>query len=133
MSRLQGRRQGIADGKPAAIAFVHLGGSALNLHPHTHVVVPDGLFVDEGGKQLRFHPLDPPTDEQVARIALRVHHRAERMFDRELFDANDLEDSDALAADLLRATAQPVLFSRDDDEWEHPVHRSRRCAVVDGY
>ena len=43
--RRRGRALGIRDGQTGAVTFVQRFGGALNLHPHTHSIVPDGLFV----------------------------------------------------------------------------------------
>jgi hypothetical protein len=141
------------DFKPAAVGFVHLFGSALNLHPHAHVAVADGVFVDEdegdGGSEkdaesmsapaLRFCQLPPPTDEQVRKIAARVARRAERMFEHTLSGIDDGADDEASSLDSERyeAISPPSLPRLDqeqrDDDWEHPAARQSRCANVDGY
>jgi hypothetical protein len=44
------RRQAKADGfhqvMPGAVTFQHEAGSALNINPHCHSLVPDGVFLD---------------------------------------------------------------------------------------
>ena len=61
-----------AAGETAAVTFVQRFGSALNLHPHLHAVVPDALFVKEGDA-VRTVPLPPPTTEEVRRGG-EAHH-----------------------------------------------------------
>jgi hypothetical protein len=147
--------------KPAAVGFVHLFGGALNLHPHAHVAVADGVFIDEDEKNqnakkvatgnedqttsvskstLRFYPLPPPTDQQVRKIAARVARRAERMFEQALDGIYDncADDESASVDDgLVQAISPPTLprlvQEQFDDDWEHPADRQPRCATVDGY
>jgi len=48
--RRRGRALGIVGGQTGAITFLQRFGSAMNLNPHLHAVVPDGLFVaDDAG------------------------------------------------------------------------------------
>lgn len=102
--RRRGRALGIAGGRTGAVSFVQRFGSALNLHPHVHSVLPDGLFVLETSEgatdervtlptdspppaadwppRLRFVPLPPPTQEEIEAltqtIARRLTARVER-------------------------------------------------------
>jgi hypothetical protein len=55
-----------------AIANIHLFGSALNLHPHLHLVVPQGVFSVQHDGLVHFIECAAPTDEEVGQIALTV-------------------------------------------------------------
>jgi hypothetical protein len=56
------------------VSFIQFFGSALQVTPHFHSLVPDGVFVPwEGG--VRFEPLPPPTQAEVERL-LRVRRMA---------------------------------------------------------
>ncbi len=46
--RRQAQRQGFADGRCGSVTFVQRFGSALNLNPHWHVLLLDGVYVDNG-------------------------------------------------------------------------------------
>ena len=61
--RCRGRALGIRDGQTGAVTFVQRFGGALNLNPHLHSLVPDGLFVPDGDgdAHLVFVPLPAPT------------------------------------------------------------------------
>ncbi|MFY0579742.1 hypothetical protein ACN28S_40745 [Cystobacter fuscus] len=55
------------------MSFIQFFGSALQVTPHFHSLVPDGVFVPrEGG--VRFEPLPPPTQGEVERLLRVVHH-----------------------------------------------------------
>ena len=73
-------------GAPIQIHFVQRFGSSLNLHPHVHAVVSDGLFEDApkpfGGRQLAFHRTEAPTGPEVARVAEAVRRKVLKSFKR---------------------------------------------------
>jgi hypothetical protein len=54
-----------------ALTFVQRFGSALQLTPHFHALVPDGVFRDEAA----FVPLPPPSQEDVEQMLVRVRRR----------------------------------------------------------
>jgi len=62
-------------GSSGAVTFVQRFGSALQLTPHFHTLVPDGVFVEETSgldDRLRFVPLEPPEDWEVEEVLRRV-------------------------------------------------------------
>ena len=60
LRRRRARQQGLRGGQAGAVSFIQFFGSALQVTPHFHSLVPDGVFVTrEGG--VRFEPLPPPT------------------------------------------------------------------------
>jgi hypothetical protein len=77
---LTGWRQGLYGGQVGAVSFVQLF-SALQVTPHFHPLVPDGVFVPrEDG--VRFEPLPPPTQAGVERLLRVVRHRVLRLLER---------------------------------------------------
>ncbi len=107
--RRRGRALGIRDGQTGAVTFVQRYGGALNLHPHTHSLVPDGLFVPGAQEQLTFVPLPDPTTEQVEDLTLKIARRLTAVVERLCDDAFE---TDALleqtAASLQQALAAAV-------------------------
>ena len=85
--RLRGRRAGIADGQPGAVTFIQRFGGILNLNPHFHSLLLDGLFVQEQDEQLVFKPLPPPTDEDILRLTARLAERLGAMARRRMVQA----------------------------------------------
>jgi hypothetical protein len=74
-----------------AITFAQRFGGLVNLNIHFHLVVPDGLFVDEGDR-LRFVMRPVPTNADVLAILDRIMRRvARRLAD----EASDLDDEAA--------------------------------------
>lgn len=59
-----------------AVSFAQMFGSALQLTPHLHVLVPEGVFTDEG-----FVPLPPPSQEEVEAVLVRTVERLVPLFE----------------------------------------------------
>jgi hypothetical protein len=77
------RGLGVRGGACGSVTFIQRFGSALNLTPHFHTLVLDGVY--EGGASApgRFLPLDPPETDDVARVlagtARRIRRRLEAL------------------------------------------------------
>ncbi|MFY0527668.1 transposase zinc-binding domain-containing protein [Archangium gephyra] len=79
--RRRARRQGPRGGQPGAVSFIQFFGSALQVTPHFHSLVPDGVFVPrEGG--VHFEGLAPPTHGEVEQLLRVVRHRVLRLLGR---------------------------------------------------
>ena len=65
---------------PGAIDFAQKFGSALQINPHFHALVLDGVYVTERpGAVLTFHPASPLTDLDVGRVQADAEARIERV------------------------------------------------------
>jgi hypothetical protein len=106
--RRRGRALGITDGHSGAVTFLQRWGGALNLNPHVHSVLPDGLFVRAASGPLTFVPLPPPTTVEVEELAVTV---ARRCTER-LVAASDAESSDYLDPNLA-ALCEALFWSRN--------------------
>ena len=67
--RRRARELGFEKPKPGAIAFVQNFTGALLLHPHAHVLVPEGVFCSE---DRAFAALPPPDDAEVEALLRQV-------------------------------------------------------------
>jgi hypothetical protein len=124
--RQRARREGVSTPLCGAIAFEQRFGGALNLNVHVHAALPDGVFSVEDG-EASFHPLSPPTDEEVLAITLKVKKRVEG-----LLPQHREEDVPADALATMQAQAVRAKFpTRGDDDFD--PHPRRRCAFVQGY
>ena len=101
-----------------SVTFVQRFTQDLRLFPHVHVVVPDGLFtLPDGGTELRFHALPPPTDSDVRALTERLaehlqtaalrHGTPPTLTDGEEGDAEDALVRSCAAAALRRPPAKP--------------------------
>jgi len=55
----------VANGRGGVVAIIQRFGAALNLNVHVHALVLDGVCAEDGAGGLRFHPVSPPTDEEM--------------------------------------------------------------------
>jgi len=125
------------EGQPGAVTFVQRFGGALNLHPHFHSLVPDGLFVPGPDDRLQFRPLPPPTPEEISSLTHRIGERVTRlvtkMAEAEALDGGWLEET-AVAmreawARSLRAPAPADQLSWEQDH-ESDSRPTLRCKVA---
>ena len=56
---------------------------------HFHTLVLDGVYVQDGPNEVRFRPLPPPDDDEMARIGARIAHRLARLLERHGFGQDD--------------------------------------------
>ncbi|MDD5628859.1 MAG: transposase [Elusimicrobia bacterium] len=69
------------EGAPANISFVQRFGSRLNLHPHIHAVISDGVFFKEPGlfgDVLGFKAAGPPTEAEVTALTETLRRKVLR-------------------------------------------------------
>jgi len=95
---------GVTRAECGAVTFVQRSGDALNLNVHFHSLLLDGVYAPGLDGALRFHPLPPPKDAEVARVVSQVARRIARLLERRGLGP----DSDPLDADPL-AEEQPLL------------------------
>ena len=90
------------------ISFVQRFGSLLQLNPHAHNVVPDGVFVDGEDGELTLWALPAPTDLDVQSVAMRVVKGVLKLFGNAVPD--DAHDDEERAADatLVEAAQSPL-------------------------
>jgi hypothetical protein len=97
-------RSAIRQVECGAVTFVQRFGDALNLNVHFHMLALDGVYASEEGGRLRFDPLPPPGDAEVARVAARIARRIVTLLQRRgLGPQSDAEETDRLRRD------QPLL------------------------
>jgi hypothetical protein len=93
---------GVGKGLCAAVTFIQRFGSALNLTPHFHSLVLDGVYAGPAHSPGPFLPLPPPETEDVARVMAGIAGRVMRLVERRR-QCSGLGD-DATAGDPLLAT-----------------------------
>jgi Putative transposase len=149
--RRRARDCGIPRGQCGAVAFVQRFGSALNLHPHVHVIVLDGVFARLERETPRFYPLCAPDDPDVAAVAETTSLRTQALLTKKGIGASsDEEDEDPLRRDTpwlagLYAHGVRGRFATGPNagmrvttwggsgEAQEPEPSTRRCANVDGF
>ncbi len=92
--------RGIREAQCGAVTFVQRFGGALNLNVHFHTLALDGVYVAHEKRPVRFHPLPPPDDAEVARVTALVARRIVRLLERRgLGPRADPEEADPLPHD----------------------------------
>ncbi len=90
------RARGLRAPRTGAVAFRQRFGGLVNLNVHYHLVIPDGVFVDDGD-HLRFEMLPVPGSNDVLAILDRIVRRVAPRLARETSGEND----DAPPPDVL--------------------------------
>nr|MBK7070552.1 transposase [Deltaproteobacteria bacterium] len=101
----------------AAVTYVQRFGGSLNLNPHLHVLVADGVFVcREDGSSPEFMATPAPTSDDlrgvIARVIARLETIARRRGQREAVDADDEDGMEG----LRRAAGGRGTFARVDEK-----------------
>jgi hypothetical protein len=82
LTETQARALGFTQVKPGAVTFLHQAGGALNLNPHPHSIIPDGVFVCEPEQPALFLELGPPTQREVEVVLATIVRRVGRLLER---------------------------------------------------
>ncbi len=73
-------------GHNGSVTFIRRFGSALNLTPHFHVLVLDGVYPGSSHDLVPFVPLPSPETEDVARVLAGTARRIIRIVERRGLD-----------------------------------------------
>ena len=107
--RRQARAQGYEDGRCGSVTFVQRFGSSLNLNPHAHVLMIDGVYID-GEDGLEFVAAPTLGDDDVQQIVETTARRVVRLLQRrgllEEGHADPLWEQEPLLATITAASIQ---------------------------
>ncbi len=81
-----------------AVTFIQRFNDALQISPHFHSVVMDGIFAANANGKPEFHELPPLEDSDVLRVATRIAEKVEALLKRRGLSPEDDPD-DALSHD----------------------------------
>jgi Putative transposase/Transposase zinc-binding domain len=121
-----------------AVTAIQRFWSALNLNLHLHSLVLDGVYTRPSQDAAPvFHPLPPPTDEEIGTILERVHAGVQTLLRRRGRLPEEPSPSDPLAEQMPLLAAYAAASIQDrvaaGPRAGHPVRRLRSAAaVVDG-
>jgi hypothetical protein len=129
LQRRRARRQGIRRAQAGAVSFIQFFGSALQVTPHVHSLVPDGIFMPwEGG--MRFEALPPPTQGEVEKLLRVVRHRVLRLVEkRGTLPAQGPED----AQQVYQAHSLQQRLRWTELDVRPPPSKQPRCAFMEGF
>ena len=112
--RKQGKEAGIKECASGSVTFSQRFGSALNLNPHFHSLLLDGVF---NAKSNVFHPAPTLQDEDVKEIVEVTTHRVIRLLrkrgilDDDAYD--DFADDEPLLAGMTSASIMGLVSTGD--------------------
>jgi len=114
------RWRGIEHALPGSVTCIQRFGDALNLNLHFHSFLPDGVFTREAKiSSVLFHPLAPPTTEDLDELAIRLSVRIGKKLQQLGAFEPDLEDDlDLEHLELGRAVAEQLVAFNDDEPFE---------------
>ena len=94
--RRRAGRTGVREGRSGAVTVIQRFGGGLQLNVHFHSLLLDGVFTERADGTLEFHPADPPSDEEVARLLATVRRRVLRLLTRRGLAVEDAPDQESL-------------------------------------
>jgi hypothetical protein len=107
------RRSGLESARTGAVNVVQRFASALNLNVHFHALVLDGVTTCESPwADPVFHPLAPPTDEDVANLCRTIRNRVLRLLERRGLLESDAGNDADLELSLLDALTAASIAGR---------------------
>ena len=130
-------RQGLRQPQCGAVTAIQRSGSALTANVHFHSIVLGVYTRASPATTPVFHPLPPPTDDEIATVLERVHAGVQTLLRRRRRLPDEPSPSDPVAEQvpLLAAYAAASIQERvaPGPRAGHPVRRLRSAAaVVDG-
>ncbi len=126
--RLAKAELGIAQPLCGAVSFVQRFGSLLQLNPHFHAWLPDGVFADDADGRLWFSALMPPEQDDIEALLDKIVKRILRCCDAdEIVEPDD--EQIALGVAQARAIEPPARFSAVHS----PPPAPRLCAYRQGF
>ena len=130
--RRRARALEVPRGIPGAVTSIQFGGSFATANLHFHTLIPEGLWQEQADGSVTFHPLPPPTDDDVLAITMRIVRGVARLLQRRGDADGDADAPDAL--DQARAEALKLPVSSGPSA-RIPITTStrRRAAIVDGF
>lgn len=87
---------------------VESSGSFATSNLHFHTIVSEGVWQERGDGSVTFHPLPPPTDDEVLAITMRIVRGVKRVLERRDDGDGDGDEPDALDQARAEARTLPV-------------------------
>ncbi len=99
------RARGVPGGRTGSVTVMQRVGSGLNANLPFHTLVLDGVFIEDSGGALAFHPAPAPSDAEVAAVLARIGRRVQQLLVR-----RGLEPADDATGPVDRLAGEsPVL------------------------
>ena len=79
--------------KAGAVTLIQRFGSALNLNIHFHMLLPDGVYADNGHGKLRFQRVRGPTGNEIRGLLETIAYRVGALLEKRGVLARDAENA----------------------------------------
>lgn len=129
--RRKARSLGIAAPMCGAVTFCQRFGSLLSLNCHFHSLLPDGVFVADGGN-VTFAPIPAPWPDDIERITRQIARATEKLIARRMREHVPDDPVDVLEAEQARGT-ETARFAGVQRTSEHKRLARKRAAFYFGY
>lgn len=147
---------GIKAPQPGSISFTQRAGSALNLNPHLHVLLLDGVYTEVNGV-VRFRNTEAITDDEVAWLCEHIAKKVMRHLTKEGYLDKDgevvqnpmmdelFQENEAITAAAYASIAGKIAFGANAGRYvtkigsgfgyteEIPLAKGKRCYSVNGF
>jgi ribosomal protein S27E len=130
--RKAARRLGIpaSSAEPLAVCFVQRFGSLLQVNPHGHAALPDGVFVLDSDAGVRFVELPPPSTKDLEAVGLAIVRAIVRLLERNAEQVGDPDPGDvAMMQELSEAAKTGIQLARPDREDDRPPAGNSKLAA----
>jgi hypothetical protein len=94
---------------------------------HTHALVVDGVFADDGSGHLQFHPAAPPTEEEMDQVLATIAQRVQRLLERRGASGDGQRQDPFLAATPVLAGLTAASIDGRTATGPRPGAQVRRC------
>ncbi len=123
---------GLNDVRPAAITAIQRFSKTLIVYPHLHMLAADGVFVagDDDAQKACFHPLPPPSEEELQLIESGVLKRMQAFLKRKGYLQDEADPSPtALDAWFVQASSEPsgLILTKSDARCRRVLGARWRC------
>jgi len=147
---------GIKNPYPGSISFTQRAGSALNLNPHFHVLLLDGVYAEVNGI-VRFRNIDAITDDEVAWLCENIAKKVMKHLIKEGYLDKDgevvqnpmmdelFQENEAITTAAYASIAGKIAFGPNAGKYvtkigsgfgyfeEVPLAKGKRCYSVNGF
>lgn len=147
---------GINKPYPGSISFTQRAGSALNLNPHLHVLLLDGVYTEVNGV-VKFRNIDPITDDEVAWLCETIAKKVMKHLTKKGYLDKDgevvqnpnmdelFQENEAITAAACASIAGKIAFGKNAGKLvtrigsgfgyfeEVPLAKGKRCFSVNGF
>ena len=147
---------GIKSPYPGSISFTQRAGSALNVNPHLHVLLLDGVYTEVNGV-VTLRNIDPVTDDEVAWLCEKIAKNVMRHLTKEGYLDKDgevvqnpmmdelFQENEAITAAAYASIARKIAFGKNAGKYvtrigsgfgyfeEVPLAKGKRCYSVNGF